>query len=537
MSNAHAPLLCKGDLDGFFGLMVDNLVQVLLIIVLCKSACGFTDHMLLVQVLPGVAVSLLLGNLYYAWAARRVARRDDNAACTALPYGINTVTVFAFVLFVMAPVYRQTRDPQLAWRVGLLACLVSGLTELLGAFVAERLRRITPRVALLGVLSGIAITFIASDFAFRLYHRPLVGLAPFAIILLVYFARYRFPLGIPGGAVAILLGTAVAWATGQMDPGALAEAVAARRLCLPQWAGGQLGGLLAEPTRYLLPYLPIAIPMGLLSVLGSLQNIESAEAAGDRFDTTPALAVDGLGTIAAALFGSCFPTSIYIGHPGWKALGARSAYSVLNGLFFTALFIFGLGGTVAAAIPIEAGAAIVLWIALLITAQAYQETPKAHAPAAAVAIFPALGAFAVVTLQKYLPAIGVFGGEHGLAEMFSHPALADWLPGAVVLTSANSGWILVALILSAITAALIDRRFGAAALWATAGAVLTLVGFLHTCRLDGNDIREWFVWQIARGAPEGATTYYGWKVAVGYLAAAGLFLIARATHRPDPGPG
>ena len=46
-----------------------------------------------------------------------------------------------------------------------------------------------------------------------------------------------------------------------------------------------------------------------------------------RTDTPVSLTINGLGSIAAALFGSAFPTTIYIGHPGWKALGARAGYS------------------------------------------------------------------------------------------------------------------------------------------------------------------------------------------------------------------
>ena len=74
--------------------------------------------------------------------------------------------------------------------------------------------------------------------------------------------------------------------------------------------------------------------MGLFNVLGSLQNIESAEAAGDSYPTMPCAGGERHRLGRAAAFGSCFPTTIYIGHPGWKELGARSGYSVLNGVFF-----------------------------------------------------------------------------------------------------------------------------------------------------------------------------------------------------------
>src|SRR3569623_1127758 len=105
--------------------------------------------------------------------------------------------------------------------------------------------------------------------------------------------------------------------------------------------------------------------MGIFNVIGSLQNIESAEAAGDLYPTAPSLAVNGLGSVAAALFGSCFPTTIYIGHPGWKALGARTGYSVLFAVFFT---LFCFSGTLAWftwAVPVEACMAIVMWIGIV----------------------------------------------------------------------------------------------------------------------------------------------------------------------------
>lgn len=212
------PVWVRGDLDGFFGLMVDNLVQVLMIILLCTVAAGMAPGLVYSAVLPGVAISLLVGNVFYGLQAHWVARRDRNAECTALPYGINTPTVFAFALFIMAPVYQtylpelgQEKAGELAWKAGMLACLVSGIIEFLSAFFAERLRRVTPRAALLGVLAALGIAFIAADFAFKIYSLPLVGLLPLGILLLAYFAKYRFPWRLPGGFIAVVIGTLIAW--------------------------------------------------------------------------------------------------------------------------------------------------------------------------------------------------------------------------------------------------------------------------------------------------------------------------------------
>ena len=65
---------------------------------------------------------------------------------------------------------------ELAWQAGLVACLGSGIIELGGAWIADRLRKFTPRAALLSTLGGIALTFIAIGFLLRTYAHPLVGL-------------------------------------------------------------------------------------------------------------------------------------------------------------------------------------------------------------------------------------------------------------------------------------------------------------------------------------------------------------------------
>ncbi|MFQ5733353.1 MAG: NCS2 family permease, partial [Planctomycetaceae bacterium] len=170
------PLFSRGDLDGFFGLFVDNLVQLLLIVQLCAFAGIKADSELMAgYLLPGAAVSVLLGNLFYAWQAHRLARRTGRSDVTALPYGINTPSLLVYPYFVMVPVYQRTGDARLAWKMGLIACLGSGIIELAGSFVAGTLRRATPRAALLSTLVGLAIGCIAMTFALQSLQRPLVA--------------------------------------------------------------------------------------------------------------------------------------------------------------------------------------------------------------------------------------------------------------------------------------------------------------------------------------------------------------------------
>ena len=317
--------IVRGDIDGFFGLALDNLVQLLLIDTLCRTVLGFPPELLYGRVLPAAAISILIGNVAYAFQARALAARTGRTDVCALPYGINTVSLFAHVFLVMLPAKALAEragavDPvRVAWQAGLLATFATGVIELGCAFVAERVRKATPRAALLSTLAGIALGFISLGFLFRTFAHPVVGLTTLAIVMLTYFGRVRFKGHLPGGVVAVTLGTLLCWTTGIAPVGARPSPAA---IHAPVPVVGDL--IAAIGGGHMLPYLSVIIAMGLFNVLGSLQNIESAEAAGDSYDTRYSLTVNGIGSIAAAFFGSAFPTTIYIGHPGWKAMGARA---------------------------------------------------------------------------------------------------------------------------------------------------------------------------------------------------------------------
>src|SRR5215471_12340568 len=303
----HAPMrwIVRGDFDGFFGLAVDNLVQLLLIDTLCRGVLGFPADLVYGRILPGAAISVLVGNFAYALQARQLAARTGRTDVCALPYGINTVSLFAHVFLIMLPakmlaVRVGAPDPaRVAWQAGLFATLCSGVIELVAAPFAERVRKATPRAALLSTLAGIALSFISLGFLYRTFARPLVGLTTLAVVMLTYFGRVRFKGRLPGGVIAVALGTLIAWLTG-IAPVGTSPSGAAIHLPVPIVADL----MAAVRGGHLLPYFSVIVAMSLFNVLGSLQNIESAEAAGDPYETRRSLTINGLGSIAAALFGS-----------------------------------------------------------------------------------------------------------------------------------------------------------------------------------------------------------------------------------------
>jgi AGZA family xanthine/uracil permease-like MFS transporter len=266
-------------------------------------------------------------------------------------------------------------------------------------------------------------------------------------------------------------------------------------------------------------YASVIVPMGLFNLIGSLQNIESAEAAGDRYEARPALAWNGLGTLAAALFGSCFPTTIYIGHPGWKAMGARAGYSVLDAVFVAIVCFTGTLGHIAWAVPIDAGMAIVLWIGIVITAQSFQATPSAHAPAVVLGLLPGVAAFGAMMAKNGLRAAGMGspGGPEMSSDLIDRFAAADlWIHGTFAL---EQGFIFTAMILAAATVAVIERRFMVAAAWFAGAAVLSATGIMHGYRFTPGDT----VSSLGPGL--------GW--AIGYGAMALVFVSARFITVPD----
>src|SRR3954452_9974415 len=79
------------------------------------------------------------------------------------------------------------------------------------------------------------------------------------------------------------------------------------------------------------PLLVTAIPLGIYNFTEGMNNVESAAAAGDNYSLRKILLADGVGAVVGSILGSPFPPAVYIGHPGWKAVGGRIGYSLATG--------------------------------------------------------------------------------------------------------------------------------------------------------------------------------------------------------------
>lgn len=470
------PWWTPGDTNAFFGLGFNILVNVLTLTGLMIFVVKLPAHDVLGTVLPALGVALILGNLYYTYLARRLAQREQRDTVTALPYGPSVPHMFIVVFVVMLPVFLSTKDPVKAWEAGLAWAFMIGVIVMIGAFVGPFVRKLTPRAAMLGTLAGISITFISMRPAAQMWEATWIGLPVLAIILIGFFTDVKLPFNLPVGLAALLIGTAIGWAGGFMSGPDVSAAVKDIAIGIPD----QRLDLLWHGLSNLAPLLGTAIPLGVYNFTEAMSNVESAAAAGDSYNLRSVLLADGAGAVVGSAFGSPFPPAVYIGHPGWKDAGGRANYSLGSGVVIGLLCFFGLFGVLATLLPVPAIVPILLFIGLLIGAQAFQATPKLHAVAVIAALLPNIAQWGTTLVDNALAAAGTSADKVGF----------DALNGAGVvyegMKTLGEGAVLVGLLLGTIVAFLLEKKFVYAAFASIVSAVLSFIGLIHAPEVDWN---------------------------------------------------
>jgi AGZA family xanthine/uracil permease-like MFS transporter len=471
-------LWVPGDWNGFFGLFTNVLLNVIVLTGLCLGVVQLPADTVFGRILPALGIALPLGNLFYAYLAWKLGKAEGRSDVTAMPYGPSVPHMFIVVFLVMLPVYLETKNPMLAWVGGLAWCFIIGIIVLLGAFIGPQLRALTPRAAMLGTLAGISIAFISMRPAFQMWETPWIGLACFAIVLIAWTANARLPGGLPGGLVAVLVGAAIGWIASlfgwsdYMKPAAVSASLAQFGLHLPTFSADVWTGL-----AKVAPLLATAIPLGIYNFTEAMNNVESASAAGDNYNLRQILLADGLGAVVGSMLGSPFPPAVYIGHPGWKAVGGRIGYSLATGVAIALVCFLGLTALLLAVIPLAAILPILLYIGLVIGAQAFQASPAKHAPAIVLALIPNIAEWAKTQVDGALGAAGTSASAVGLAKLGGFGVLYKGLE------SVGGGSVLAGMVLGAIAVYVIDNRMRHAAAWAFAGAVLSYFGLIHGAQL------------------------------------------------------
>jgi AGZA family xanthine/uracil permease-like MFS transporter len=421
-----------------------------------------------------------------------------------MPLGLNAPSVFGMSFAVLGPAYLATGDAVLSWKMGMAVTVLVGLFKMGLSFAGNAVRRAIPRAGLLGSIAGAGIALIAFLPFLKIVASPIVGFVALGIVLVTLVAGRRLPWGLPGAFVSVVVALAVyaaLRAMGLVGAAGATTAVAASTLSLavPWPSLAFLGGLTLA-----WGYLPIVLPFGVMTIIGGIDNTESAAAAGDEYDTRGILMTEGFATFVAGLCGGVVESTPYIGHPAFKKMGAGAGYALA-----TALFV-GLGGMLGYLpflidwIPAAAVAPILVYIGLEVMAQGFLATPPRHGPAVSLAILPSIAFLLALEMGSLVTAAG-----GALANLTGE--VGDTFRAVKLL---GNGFIVTALLWGAAGAELIDGRFRRSAIFFFAAGALCLFGVIHSPLPQGT---LFLPWQTSDTTP--------FTFAVAYLAL-GLIVLA-----------
>ncbi len=534
----------KGDVNAFFGLMLDNIGVMILMASLLVGVFGFPHDFVLTKMIPGTAVGVLVGDLIYTVMAFGLARRSGRTDVTAMPLGLDTPSTFGSVFLVIGPAYKSALARGLeseaaashAWFIGISMLLASGVFKLVCAPFSGWIRRMVPRAGLLGSLTAIALVLISFLPLLDIAALPVAGMVALVLMLAALTARWQFPWGIPGALGSLIVGCVLYYGMYAVGlgpgPGAGSEGgqpALTFRAVLPLPIEAWMAWFKVSGSE-ILAYLPVAIPLALATVVGGIDCAESAAAAGDDYPTGQIIATEGLATIVGGIIGGVIQSTPYIGHPAYKAMGARAGYTLATALFVGAAGIFGYFDWIFFLIPKAVIFPILIFVGLEITAQSFHATPSRHFPAVALACVPALAYLAVLTMGQILPEVAKPFAEF-------RPATQHYIQ-TLTAVAGGGGFIVTSLLWATSLAHLIDGRVRPVVITLLLASVFAFFGIIHSPLASSPIMLPGAV--IAQLAAEGRASATVWQTpyhwAAGYaLMAVSIVLLGRFGTRPEAG--
>lgn len=513
-----------GDINAFFGLMLDNIAGLVLMVSMLAFGFGFPVDFALAYMVPGTAIGVLVGDLLFFFLAFSYAKKTGKTDVTAMPLGLDTPSTIGMVLLVLGPSYAEGiqdgLEPQAAamqtWHIGMCAILVTGLVKSGLSFCSNWIHRVFPRAGLLGSLAAIALVLIAFTQMPELAANPVVGFASLVLVLATLVARQGLPFGIPGALGAVLVGCGIWYLLSAIGHAFHIELVE------PSSAIGQ--GLPFFPTQWLealkfewlaafgktMPYMGYIIPFAIATVIGGIDCTESAASVGDDFKTSQVIGVEAIATLLAAICGGVIQTTPYIGHPAYKAMGGRAAYTLATALFIGGAGLVGYFGLLFQFMPKAALLPILVFIGIEITAQSYHATPRRHYAALAMACIPAMAKLVMIYLDQFAGMLDYTRDPENAARLQQL-----WLHLSVLA----GGFILTSLIWASATARIIDRRLVSASVYLAVGGMFTLFGLMHS-PFSGD--KMFWPWQLFSDEVGEAKRMIVLEFAAAYLVMAGL---------------
>jgi adenine/guanine/hypoxanthine permease len=520
-----------GDWNGFFGLMFDNLTVLSFLSGILIFVFKYPADIIYTRMFPGTAFGVLFGDLIYTWMAFRLAKKTGNTNVTAMPLGLDTPSTIGLVLVVLGPAfvglkaegYAERDAAMMTWYIGMATMMFMGVIKLIFSFLGKWVQRIVPQAGLLGSLAGIGLGLIGMTPLIDIFGMPLVGLVSLGMIFYTLVAGIRLPGKLPGVFVSVLIGTALYYIVGplHMVGGTFSGAPPAElHFGLPIPTLDFIKGL--GPA---LKYLPLAIPFGILTVVGGINVTESARVAGDDYNTRSILLTEAVATLVAGLCGGVAQSTPYIGQPAYKNMGARAGYTLITGIFVGLGGIFGYVSFIVELIPRAVLAPILIFVAFDIIMMSFHAVPKRHAPAVAFAFFPTIARLLAIKLGTPEPI-----PTETFNKLMNTPGKS--LPELQIIIALGNGFIVTGMLWAAFLTELIERQLKRSAVYLFVLAGLTFFGVIHSAMPDGAMYLPWNLHGIAQQVP--------YQFTLAYIVLALLFIalsFTRESKEPISGMG
>lgn len=514
-----------GDLNGFFGLMFDNLTVLSFLAGILIFVFKFPAEIIYTRMFPGTAFGVLFGDLVYTWMAFRLAKRTGRNV-TAMPLGLDTPSTIGIALVVLGPAFLSFKAAgmpehdaaMMTWYTGMAVMVMMGMLKVVFSFMGNWVQRIVPQAGLLGSLAGIGLALIGFIPLVDIFGMPLVGLIALGLIFYTLIAGIRLPMNIPGVFASVLIGTVLYYLLG---PSGLIGGTYVPppgldfHFGLPIPTFDFLKGL--QPA---LKYLPLAIPFGLLTVVGGINVTESARVAGDDYNTRDILLTEAVATLVAGVCGGVAQSTPYIGQPAYKRMGSRAGYTLLTGIFIGLGGIFGYVSFIVELIPRAVLAPILIFVAMDIVTQSFLACPPRHAWAVAFAFFPTVARLLAIKFGNpdLVP-------TENFQRLLAAPGKS--LPEVLVTIALGNGFIVSAMLWGGFLAELIDRHLKKSAVYLAILAALAFFGIIHSASPDGEMYLPWHLSGIAQQIP--------YQFALAYIVLAALiFFLSMTKESREP---
>ena len=507
-----------GDVNAFFGLMLDNVMNLVILAGILIFVFGFPEDLVYRRMFPGTALGVMFGDLVYTWMAFRLAKKEGRSDVTAMPLGLDAPSTIGMAVTVLGPAYlaAKARMPEheaaiSAWQVGMACMILIGLFKVGMSFVGGAIQRTMPGAGLLGSLAGIGIALMGVLQLGDILLEPVVGMISLSIIFYALIARLRLPFNAPGVLASVVVGAGVYYLMRAL--GVLQHPLPPPTLSFPIGFPIPSLGFVAGMPAALTQYIPMAIPFAILTVVGGINVTESARLAGDDYRTRDILLTEAIATLIAGVCGGVSQSTPYIGHPAYKAMGGRAAYTLACALFVGLGGMLGYIPLMAKILPLACLAPILIFVAYDIVAQSFHATPPSHAAAVCFAIFPSVAQLLRITLDK-ANSTGLFLRSAlepaVVAEQAKIPlGFADNFGVFVMLAN---GFILTAMLWGAFLAFLIDHRFAASSVTLAICSALSFFGDIHSVLPTGGIYLPW------SAALHGSVAPYHWAAAYALVA-------------------